>query len=340
MDQPIDILRCWFAIGEPIVRPVTAGRGFSGARHWQVEHNGKLYILRQWPEGSVDAGRLAFVHDFQMRLASHELPVPVPALARDGQTFVKHEGRFWEVATWMPGSADYWSDPRPEKLAAALQTLAEIHRVSELEDTELSPWRILDLPNALEQRCERLNELIGKRALDPVSSKFSKLPDPERRRALETLKLIERLAPRELLRARQWQGAKLPLATCLRDIWHDHVLFTGDRVTGIIDFGAVAIGSPASDIARLLGSMVGDDRARWAAGLAAYESVRPLTDEEREAVQVFDSTGIVLSAANWLLWLYGPPAARLAGRFDRAAALSRFHTLMGRLRNLAAGAGI
>jgi hemin uptake protein HemP len=187
MDQPTDILRQWFAASEPIVRPVTAARGFSGARHWQVEHNGKLYILRQWPEGSVDAGRLAFVHGFQMRLASHDLPVPVPALARDGQTFVKHDGRFWEVATWMPGSADYWSDPRPEKLAAALQTLAEIHRVSELEDTELSPWRILDLPNALEQRCERLNELIGKRALDPVSSNFFKLPESERRHALETL---------------------------------------------------------------------------------------------------------------------------------------------------------
>jgi homoserine kinase type II len=154
------------------------------------------------------------------------------------------------------------------------------------------------------------------------------------------LTLVKRLSPIELTRATRWHGVTLPLATCLRDIWHDHVLFTGDRVTGVIDFGAVAIGSPAADISRLLGSMVGDDRHRWELGLAAYESVRPLTDDEREAVRFFDSTGIVLSAANWLLWLYGPPAARLAGKFDRAAALNRFHTLIGRLRNLAAAAGI
>jgi Ser/Thr protein kinase RdoA (MazF antagonist) len=339
MDQSTDILRHWLAAGEPMVRPVTAGRGFSGARHWQVEHNGRLYILRQWPEGSVYAQRLNHIHIFQRALATHDLPVPVPLAANGGETFVNAAGLYWELAPWMPGVADYWSDPRPEKLRAALTTLAQIHQVLPIT-WQVSPpidaWQM----NGLSSRIARLNDLTAERNLGIVEKDIELLPDLEQRDATQTLALVKRLAPVELLRARRWHGVTLPLATCLRDIWHDHVLFTGDRVTGVIDFGAVAIGSPASDIARLLGSMVGDDRERWAAGLAAYEEVRTLTPDEREAVRFFDSTGVVLSAANWLIWLYGPPAARLAGRFDRAAALSRFHTLVGRLRNLAAAAGI
>lgn len=45
------------------------------------------------------------------------------------------------------------------------------------------------------------------------------------------------------------------LQPCIRDIWHDHVLFDGDRVTGLIDFGAMQIDTPATDIARLVGSL-------------------------------------------------------------------------------------
>jgi thiamine kinase-like enzyme len=38
---------------------------------------------------------------------------------------------------------------------------------------------------------------------------------------------------------------------CFTDIHRDHVLFDGDRLTGIIDFGAVKLDHPACDLARL-----------------------------------------------------------------------------------------
>ena len=80
----------------------------------------------------------------------------------------------------------------------------------------------------------------------------------------------------------RWTARTWPLQPCLCDVWHDHVLFDGDRVTGLVDYGAVKIDHPAVDVARLLGSLVGDDAEGWAAGLTAYREVRPFSAEEEE----------------------------------------------------------
>ena len=81
---------------------------------------------------------------------------------------------------------------------------------------------------------------------------------------------------------RRWVDRTWPLQPCLCDVWHDHVLFDGDRVTGLIDYGAMKIDHPAVDLARLLGSLAEDDLAGWTIGLAAYREVRPLSGGEEE----------------------------------------------------------
>jgi homoserine kinase type II len=158
----------------------------------------------------------------------------------------------------------------------------------------------------------------------------------EERLADEALALIERTAPRELEKSARWEAEPLPLQMCLRDIWHDHVLFTGDRVTGVIDFGCAAFDSPAGDVARLLGSLVGDDRRQWKLGLEAYEAIRPLSAAERDAIAYYDSSGLVLSAANWIRWLAEDRKA-LPPTVDRAAMVKRIHRLVERLKVLADG---
>lgn len=82
------------------------------------------------------------------------------------------------------------------------------------------------------------------------------------------------------------------------------MLFVGDDVSGLIDFGAMQPDSVAADIARLLGSLAGDDRQAWTTGLAAYESVRPLSEPERTLIPIFDQANTVLSGLNWLQWIY------------------------------------
>ena len=79
----------------------------------------------------------------------------------------------------------------------------------------------------------------------------------------------------------------VPIQPCIRDIHREHVLFEDDRVTGIIDFGAMLPDSRAGDVARLLGSLAGDDRQLWEEGLAAYGrsfSAQPIGKPTRACV--------------------------------------------------------
>jgi homoserine kinase type II len=91
---------------------------------------------------------------------------------------------------------------------------------------------------------------------------------------------------------------------CLRDLWHDHLLFEGDRLTGLVDYGAVKADHVAADLARMLGSLVGNDPEGWECGLRSYRRVRELNDNEERLAHALDRTGAILSLVNWLRWLY------------------------------------
>jgi Ser/Thr protein kinase RdoA (MazF antagonist) len=105
-------------------------------------------------------------------------------------------------------------------------------------------------------------------------------------------------------RLRPWFDLELPLQPCLCDIWHDHVLYSGDSVTGIVDYGSVRTDHVAVDLARLIGSMAGNEQALRTAALTAYCQRRRLSTDELALIDVLDETGTLLGAANWLMWVY------------------------------------
>jgi hypothetical protein len=80
-------------------------------------------------------------------------------------------------------------------------------------------------------------------------------------------------------------------------VWHDHVLFTGDEVTGIVDYAAMRFDVPHADLARLLGSLVEDDDAGWAAGLEGYGRVLPVPDVP--LIWLLDRTGTLAASRLW-----------------------------------------
>ena len=80
----------------------------------------------------------------------------------------------------------------------------------------------------------------------------------------------------------------LPRGVIHGDLFVDNILFAGDAVTGIIDFYYAHDAAFAMDIAISLNAqavLLGeDDQARIVVFMAGYESLRPLEEEEREAL--------------------------------------------------------
>jgi len=305
-----------------------AAGGFSGARFWRLETARGPYCLRRWPESQPDQQRLEFIHSVLWYVHQEEFDlVPVPVETIGQQSYVWGAGHLWELAPWMPGTADYLADPQPQRLRAALLALARFHRASQTfpvaeQQPAVSPGIVA--------RRRRLQTLMRG---DLESLRRSILPgqlpalEP---RADRLFTLFPHVAPRVARLLDRAANEKVSLQPCLRDIWSDHVLFEGTRVTGIIDFGALRADNVSTDVARLLGSLAGDDLSAWQQGLTAYASIRPIAAAERVLIEAFDQSTVLLAGINWIDWIY-----RQRLTFENSAAIpERLDTFLVRLEKL------
>jgi Ser/Thr protein kinase RdoA (MazF antagonist) len=65
--------------------------------------------------------------------------------------------------------------------------------------------------------------------------------------------------------------------------------------------GACRAENVVTDLARLLGSLVEDDRRQWQTAVSAYHVQNPLTTNEQQLMHVLDRSAVLLSG---LVWLY------------------------------------
>jgi hypothetical protein len=63
------------------------------------------------------------------------------------------------------------------------------------------------------------------------------------------------------------------------------------------------VDSPACDLSRLLGSLVGNDQDAWLFAREAYGRIRPLSLGEWELTQALDEAILILAGLNWLDWI-------------------------------------
>ena len=282
--------------------------GWSGSLIWKVaERGGHDFCLRLWPQQHPREERLLYIHGVLGEVGK-SLPIvacPLPALS--GGTFVRDAEHFWELTPWMPGQADFHRAPSDVRLRAAMQALARFHNAAGSVQTTRGAAA------AWTDRQQQVQELrCG--GMDQIAVALAQSSDPEfdvTARQLWPLarKGFDRIVAHPLISAK----TELHLLPAIRDIHREHVLFTDDEVTGLIDFGALRLDTPLADIARLIGSLVGDDRERRRIALDAYTDLRPLSTEDRGLIDFFDESGQVLAAFNWLCWLYvegrdmGPP---------------------------------
>ncbi len=282
----------------------------SGARVWRVITHETDFALRRWPVPGPSVSRIAWLHRLQTHAyAAGAGYVPLPQVSEDGQTVVESDHAFWELCRWCPGKACEGSD-RIEELRSACRALASFHRAA--EGFELRPDR---------EPSEAIRQRVSQLASAATTNWQAMVSGSDVLRAMATqLPAAIPLAAESVCRV-----ANRP-TTCqaiLCDARREHFLFTGETVTGLIDFGAASVDSPAVDLARLLGDWAQDNAAAWQTGLDAYGASAAI----RELVLPLDASGVVLSCCNWIRWIAAgrqPPAKRL-------------HHLHSRLENLVAG---
>lgn len=297
-----EILKAYPADCQPTaVEALGNSSGLSGAQFWRLVAPRGALGLRCWPIEHPSPERLALIHDVlthAFRRGADFLPVPLAT--KKGESFVEHAGRLWELTPWLPGEVNCDSIPTIERLRAALVALAKFHlAVSDFPGVS----QVAPAP-AVTQRLARLRALQSGGAATIVDSIDSNVWPELTASARQFAGQLSRFVDSAIARMRPLANVPMSLQICIRDVWSDNLLFTGDAVTGLVDFGAVDIDTPATDIARLLGSLVGTDRSRWQAGLAAYATVRKIPEEESQAIPALDLAGTILGACNWLRWIY------------------------------------
>jgi homoserine kinase type II len=285
--------------------------GFSGAALWRIDAAAGPLCLRAWPPHETWP-RLLFRQSLMTQARQQGLTfVPAVYATLDRATVVEQRGRLWELTEWMPGRADYSEAPSPARLEAACTALAQLHTIWKANAGEPA------VCPAVERRLEFVAQWrqLLRSGWRPVTSDDPLRPLVER--AWRRLPLAVERVPQRLQR---WIGASQRRQPCLCDVWHDHLLFMGDRLTGLIDYGAAKVDHVAVDLARMLGSLVKDDADAWRAALASYRRFAPLDADEEELAHALDETGTVLGVANWLRWLYeekrpSPDPTAVARRF-------------------------
>ena len=314
MNQPFhEILREFGVESEGNDRLVDLGSagGFSGANIWRVGESDYCYCLRRWPTGA-NVDRVAEIHTAIERIATagfELLAVPLRS-TQTGRSYAQRRSEIYEVSPWLPGVADFCDSAgelRSRKLDSAMRSLARFHVAASSAGgcvSKCSPGM-----NARADRCRRLLQ-GGLQEVKTGLNRFVSQPSSQKQFAEINVACMKTLVGEfERLAPSVWQlladAANIPttLQLCLRDVWHDHILFTKDRVSGIVDYDAMQHESVCGDVARLLGSLVGNCSESWQNGIAAYRKVRALDPSEIELIAAFDWGNALLSGLQWVRWI-------------------------------------
>jgi Ser/Thr protein kinase RdoA (MazF antagonist) len=284
------------------LEPLASTGGFSGAVLWRLQSRRGPLCLRRWPVDSPSPKRLEFIQAVLWHVNQegfHQIPLPLETRHHHG--YVRHAGHLWELTPWLPGTADYRAKPSPARLHAAFEALARFHlAAASFPLPETGP---IPSPGIVE-RVQRLEELMAGR-LAEVASAITDGDWPQlASRGRQLTAQFTTLGPKLLPSLRRSAELAVEIQPCIRDIWHAHVLFVDEQVSGIVDFGAVRPENVAADIARLLGSLASDDASDWRRGLSAYQEVRQISTDELALVTAFDRSTVLMGGLQWLEWIY------------------------------------
>lgn len=220
------------------------------------------FILTMY-EQRTEVGDLPFFLGLLDHLAERGCPVPRTIHDRDGALWRMHEGKALALIEFLPGISV--SAPTPGQAQAVGAALAQVHLAAADFPGERRNGLALADWQALADACGA----EGLSSIDPA---------------------LGHLVARELdLLARDWPTG-LPRSVIHADLFPDNVLMLGDTVSGLIDFYFACTDITAYDVAVTHAAWCFDASGRVfdpelsRALLAGYQSVRPLSAEERAAL--------------------------------------------------------
>lgn len=304
---------------------VPVGGGFSGACIFKVEDSsGALFALRRTPASdAMPVQRYCELVSVLREVSSRGCSViPVPLrhqlLSRGmsgtsvtplfanldlSQTRIRAGEFVWQMEPWMPGEPAQ-GYPTSTQLVSTLETLALFHRIAAAVVQAGSIHQTLrvirDSSPGIGRRMAIVSELSSG-LLVSLKKAADHDPDAEFRSCAKRLcAALEFWLPWLTRQLSEVAGMSYPLQPVIRDLWRPHVLFTDERVTGIIDLNAMATDHVGLDVTRLFRSWFGADvdRIRDAAGQFAVH--RSLDASERRLFTVLDASTVLLSPVTWL----------------------------------------
>ncbi len=285
------------------VEPVSGG--FSGAGVFKVEAANTRYCLRRWPAGQVAVTRVLAIHQLlALAQARGVFVVPIPLKSDSGTSLPEFNGEPWQLEPWMPGTANFLAEPNDKRLKSAMTQLARFHNMI-CEWCPTAATRQWFQPASI-RPCSTIARRVCMiddyaKSIADMEAALALEGDARFRNAGTRIALLFRTVhPRVRRELAATERLPVPLQPCIRDLWHDHLLFRGDELSGVVDFGAMATDSISSDLSRLLGSLFGKDQAAWQRAIRHYETVRILTDAEHRLLRPLDQSGVLLSGMTWL----------------------------------------
>ena len=265
----------------PLAEPEPLGNagGMSGARLWKFSSPRGPMAARAWPVGGRSLGEIETIHAWLNR-ANTLTFVPVPVAAKSGRTIHEIAGISWEIAPWMPGEADREEPPSLARVRSAFAALAAFHE-------RLGPSTECGFSPGLAMRAREIEDLP--QFITSWTAIVRSAPEDDvRAMALEWLAIASRIAIRILPEIRAAASLAVALQPVLRDARPDHLLFINDRVTGLVDFGAMGIDTVAADLARLCAEWIGENSDLREEAVSSYRQARPLTETEEALIAAFE----------------------------------------------------
>lgn len=281
------------------------GAGFSGSTLWQVSAVDGPLCLKCSPR-YASPSRMPSIHSF----INHTRDAGLQFLPRfyatsGGETIVEHTGCGWELMTWLPGEPDRSATPAKERVQSAFRALGTFHLAGEKwRETGGDQPELLRPAPAIAERLARVQELTAE-GIPSVIAAVRERRIPVLDDLAEQWIPLRRIPPKDLQPRLMFAvQQKYRLLPAIRDLWREHVLFTGNSVTGFIDFGALRLDVFHVDLARLVGSLAGDHAELRSVGVRAYSEIRPLLSADVELINLLDYAGTWIAGWNWLDWLY------------------------------------